>query len=290
MRNWGRTRIASGGARRQGADMDTNTTSPFHRSFLLRATTCIALMTLVFVAGRLMIKDSQGPETVTDEALAFDTPPRPSPTQPQADLDEPEPFDVPSSTDTELLDIDELAEPFEDLAEEALGDTPGGEAPEPLAETGGGSTFAPLSGPLKALRLTVPEQWKTVQEPGAEVALLAAPDRGDGLPVEVLVTRQNLKGQTLGEVASVGRAALAAGLDNFEEQEYGETTLAGRKAYRLHATYLAGDGTGREVETWWMADDDGGLYVLNASRSGAGDENDWGDARAMIASVTLGPA
>lgn len=270
--------------------MDNDTASPFHRSFLLRATTCIALMALVFVAGRLMIKDSGDRPETTGEALAFEALPPPSPTLPQARLDGREAVDVPDPIDTDLLDIDELAEPFEDLAEEALGEAAEGDSPEPPGATSSRSTSVSLGGPLERLRLSMPQQWKTVQEPGADMALLAAPDRGDGLPVEVLVTRQNLTGQSLEEFTSAGRAALAAGLADFEEREYEETTLAGRHAYRLHATYLAGDGSGRELETWWVAGDDADLYLLNASRSDVGDENDWGDARAMITALELGPA
>lgn len=269
--------------------MDDNTASPFHRSFLLRAAICVALMALVFAAGTLLVDDKgQRPQTATSEALPLGS--RPRSTLPREARDDLVPSSAPNSIGTALPDIDELAEPLHDLAEGAMAAPPGGEGAEPPDEIEGLSPITSLSGPRDGFSLSVPRQWTTAQEPGSDVALLAAPDRGDGLPVEVLVTWQDLAGQTVKETADAGRAALAAGLGDFEEQAFEEKTLAGREAYRLHATYLADDGTGREVETWWVAGAEGQIYVLNASRSDVGDAKDWGDARAVIASLTLRPA
>lgn len=83
------------------------------------------------------------------------------------------------------------------------------------------------------------------------------------------------------------RAALAAGLADFDERAFEETALAGRDAYRLHATYTAADGTGREVKTWWVQGGEGAVYVLNATRSDAGDPIDWRDAQSVTASAHL---
>ncbi len=272
--------------------MNENEPSPFHRSFLLRAAACSALMALVFAAATLLVNErTEVPATAASTspvsgsaAPPYSTPPAPGP------QGRTPPTGAPGPNEQSPLDIDDLADPLEELADQMSIAPPTAMPPELPAGGEEPSTFVTLNGPAEALSLSIPDEWSTFQEPGADVALLAAPDRGDGLPVELLVTWQDLGGQTVRDVADTGRAALAAGLVEFEEQEFEETTLAGRQAFRLHARYSVDDGSGREVETWWVTGAEGSLYVLNASRSDTGDARDWADARDAIASLALGSA
>jgi hypothetical protein len=267
--------------------MDDNSPSPFHQSFLLRAVICVALMALVFAAGTLLVRDGgDGSETASsDNPIDSREPTAPTPQPgPVGNLGM---ADLPDPTEIDLPDLDDLAESLDEPLREATVTAPAGEPIGQPSGAEGRSIFTPSGWPREGLSLSAPEDWRTTQEPGANVALLAGPDRGDGLPVEVLITWQDLGGKTVKEVADSGRQALGAGLGDFEEQSFEAATLAGHNAYRLHATYLAGDGTGREVETWWVEGAEGTLYVLNASRSDVGDPNDWRDARSVIASLTF---
>ncbi len=274
---------------------DHTSTNPFHRYLALRALTCVALMALVFGAGRLFVIDgpdgAEGGTSTASGGSSSDHPASPASTPGPEATNGSTPAGDPGPADGSFLELDGLSEPLEEATTPTSADAAplGGGATGPSADPDGWSSFAPL-GPQGELSLSAPDQWTTTEDRDADVVLLAAPDRGDGLPVEVLVTWQERTGETVGEVADGGRAALAAGLDDFNELAFEETALAGRDAYRLHATYTAADGTGREVQTWWVQGGEGAVYVLNATRSDAGDPNDWRDAQSVIASLTFGEA